>query len=62
MSKHVVKLQPNSLVKRLGVDFVFTPSQSQWQSEPYQKRVLAGIGIGMQPYFNPTRWNRKFMI
>ena len=24
---YIVKLQPNSLVKRLGVDFVFTPSK-----------------------------------
>ena len=33
-------LQPRSLVKRLGVDFVFTPSQ--WQSQPHQKRLLEG--------------------
>ena len=32
----VVKLQPKSLVKRQGVEFVFTPSQSQ--SQPHQKR------------------------
>ena len=40
----VVKLQPQSLVKRLGVDFVFTSSQWQWQagSQPHQRRVLAG--------------------
>ena len=34
-----------SLVKRLGVDCVFTPSQSesQWQSQqPHQNRALAG--------------------
>ena len=38
--------QFKSLVKRLGVDFVFTPSQWQWQSQqsqqPHQKKVLAG--------------------
>ena len=34
-----------SLVKRLRVDFVFTPSQWQWQSQsqqPHKKKVLAG--------------------
>ena len=34
-----VKLQPKSLVKRLGVDFVFTPSRLG--SQPHKKRVLA---------------------
>ena len=32
-----------SLVKTMGVDFVFTPSQSQQQQQqPHQKMLLAG--------------------
>ena len=42
----VVKLQPTSLVKRRGVDFVCTPLRWRWQSgsqsQPHKKRVLAG--------------------
>ena len=47
---------PNLIqLKRQGVDFVFTPSQKQWQQHPHQKKATyRELIFGMQTSFDST--------